>query len=139
MAPHGAYPCTGEDRWLAIACMNDAEWQAIVLAMDEPAWAADPKWATNAGRIANEDELDARIAEWTSTMTDYAAMEVLQAAGVRAGVCQRASDRYERDPQLRSRDWWHVLDHADRRIQRYIRAKQRLIALLEERGWSTDE
>ena len=113
VAPHGAYPCTGEDRWLAIACMNDAEWQAIVLAMDEPAWAADPKWATNAGRVANEDELDARIAEWTSTMTDYAAMEVLQAAGVRAGVCQRASDRYERDPQLRSRDWWHVLDHAE--------------------------
>ena len=27
-APHGVYPCAGEDRWIAIACFNDAEWRA---------------------------------------------------------------------------------------------------------------
>jgi benzylsuccinate CoA-transferase BbsF subunit len=26
-------------------------------------------------------------------------------------VVQKASDRFERDPQLASRDWWHVLPH----------------------------
>ena len=25
-APHGVYPCAGEDRWCAIACETDAEW-----------------------------------------------------------------------------------------------------------------
>ncbi len=29
-APHNVYPCSGEDRWLAIACFNDAEWRALL-------------------------------------------------------------------------------------------------------------
>jgi len=113
VAPHNSYPCAGEDRWVAVACMNDAEWQALVMAMEEPHWAEDPKWATNAGRLANQDELDERIGGWTSEFVDYEAMELLQAAGVRAGVCQRASDRFERDPQLKARVWWHRLPHEE--------------------------
>ena len=113
VAPHNTYPCAGEDRWVAIDGMSDAEWQALVRAMDEPPWASDAKWSTHEGRLANEDELDERIGEWTSELTDYEAMELLQAAGVRAGVCQKASDRFENDPQLRSRGWWHQLEHPE--------------------------
>ena len=113
VAPHNSYPCAGDDRWIAIAVMNDAEWRAFVMAMDEPPWASDPKFATNAGRLANQDELDERIGEWTSEFVDYQAMEILQAAGVRAGAVQKASDRFERDPQLAARDWWHRLPHAE--------------------------
>ena len=49
----------------------------------------------------------------TSEFVDYEAMEILQAAGVRAGAVQKASDRFERDPQLAARDWWHRLPHAE--------------------------
>ena len=28
-APHGVYPCLGEDRWLTIACFTEAEWRAL--------------------------------------------------------------------------------------------------------------
>ncbi|MBI5949224.1 MAG: CoA transferase [Chloroflexi bacterium] len=113
VAPHNTYACAGDDRWVAIAVMNDAEWQAMVRAMDDPEWALDPRFATNAGRLANQDELDERIETWTTEFTDYEVMELLQAAGVRAGVCQKASDRFERDPQLAARDWWHRLPHAE--------------------------
>ncbi len=113
VAPHNTYACAGEDRWLAIAVMNDAEWQALVRAMEEPDWALDPRFATNAGRLANQDELDARIEEWTSELDDYEAMELLQAAGVRAGVCQKPGDRFERDPQSRARGWWRMLMHPE--------------------------
>jgi crotonobetainyl-CoA:carnitine CoA-transferase CaiB-like acyl-CoA transferase len=113
VAPHNSYPCAGDDRWVAIACMNDTEWQALVMAMDEPHWAADPKWATNAGRLENQDELDERIGEWTSEFVDYEAMELLQAAGVRAGVVQKASDRFENDPQLKARGAWERLTHPE--------------------------
>jgi crotonobetainyl-CoA:carnitine CoA-transferase CaiB-like acyl-CoA transferase len=113
VAPHNTYPCAGEDRWLAIACMSDAEWVALVRAMDEPLWAADVRFRSNEARIANQDELDERIGEWTSELEDYEAMEILQAAGVRAGACQKASDRFERDPQLKARDWWAQLDHPE--------------------------
>ena len=40
VAPHNTYPCRGEDRWIAIAVTSDAEWQALIRAMDEPEWTA---------------------------------------------------------------------------------------------------
>jgi crotonobetainyl-CoA:carnitine CoA-transferase CaiB-like acyl-CoA transferase len=113
VAPHNTYPCAGEDRWIAIAVMNEAQWQALVRAMEEPAWACDSRFATNAGRLANQDELDERISQWTTEFEDYELMELLQAAGVTAGVCQKASDKAERDPQLAERDWWHKLEHEE--------------------------
>ena len=34
MAPHGAYPCDGEDEWLAVSVSTDAEWRGLCAAMD---------------------------------------------------------------------------------------------------------
>ncbi len=113
VAPHNTYPCAGEDRWIAIAVMNDAEWQALVRAMDEPAWATDSRFATNEGRLQNQDELDEHIAAWTREQSDRDLTAFLQAAGVRAGLVQKASDRFEDDPQLAARGWWHNLSHAE--------------------------
>ena len=38
MAPHGVYPCAGEDRWIAIAAASDSEFASIasVLGVPEP-------------------------------------------------------------------------------------------------------
>lgn len=113
VAPHNTFRCTGDDRWVAIAITNDAEWQALVRAMGEPDWATDSRFATNAGRLEHQDELDANIAAWTESRNDYDVMNMLQAAGVRAGAVQKASDRFERDPQLAAREWWHRLPHAE--------------------------
>lgn len=113
VAPHNAYPCMGDDRWVTIASRNDAEWEALVQAMDEPAWAQDPAFATNASRLANQEELDRHIADWTRGMVDYSVMYLLQSAGVPAGVVQYPGDRRERDPQLKSRDWWNMQTHGE--------------------------
>lgn len=113
VAPHNTYACAGDDRWIAIAVMNDAEWQALVRAMEEPEWALEPRFATNEGRLAAQAELDARIEAWTSEFDDYELMDLLQAAGVRAGVCQKPGDRFERDPQSKARGWWHRLMHPE--------------------------
>jgi crotonobetainyl-CoA:carnitine CoA-transferase CaiB-like acyl-CoA transferase len=113
VAPHNTYRCTGDDRWIAIAVMNDAEWQALGRALDEPAWALDTRFATNAGRIAHQDEIDGHLGAWAAERNDYDVMTLLQAAGVRAGVVQKASDRFDRDPQLAVRDWWHTMPHPE--------------------------
>lgn len=113
VAPHNTYPCAGEDRWIAIAVMCDAEWEALARVMGEPEWARGERFATNAARLANEDALDERIAAWTAPREDYALMAELQAAGVRAAVCQKPGDRVERDPQLAARGWWRTLPHAE--------------------------
>jgi benzylsuccinate CoA-transferase BbsF subunit len=112
-APHNTYPCRGSDRWIAIAVLNDAEWQSLVRAMDEPAWALSEQFAGLEGRLAARDQLDEQIGRWTADQDAYEVMQLLQAAGVRAGVCQAAGDKVERDPQLAARHWWHVLPHAE--------------------------
>jgi crotonobetainyl-CoA:carnitine CoA-transferase CaiB-like acyl-CoA transferase len=104
-SPHGAYPCAGSDRWLAIACFNEAEWRAFAEVAKRPGWLDDKRFSTLASRIVNQGALDAAVSEWTRTQEPYAAMLALQKAGVPAGVCQTAGDRCDNDPQLKELEW----------------------------------
>ena len=104
-APHGAFRCAGEDRWLAIACFTEEEWRALAHVAGRPEWLADPRFATLAARLANQPALEAAVTGWTSTQSAEATMLALQAAGVAAGVCQNAEDRCDHDPQLAALDW----------------------------------
>ncbi len=96
-APHGIYPCSGDDRWLAIACFTEAEWQALGTVAGHPMWVSDSRFSTLAGRLANQDALDAAVSEWRRSQDAYEAMNRLQQAGVPAGVCQTAGDRCDHD------------------------------------------
>ena len=104
-APHGAFRCAGEDRWIAIACFTDDEWRALAQTAGHTDWLADPRYATLATRITHQDALEATVNAWTVTQSDYDCMMRLQAAGVPAGVCQNAQDRCENDPQLATLNW----------------------------------
>ncbi len=104
-APHGAFRCEGEDRWIAIACFTDTEWDALVQVARHPEWRHDARFATLQARLAHQDELDALVNAWTRTQEARDCMDRLQRAGVPAGVCQDAEDRCDRDPQLAELQW----------------------------------
>ncbi|MEZ5855803.1 MAG: CoA transferase [Hyphomicrobiaceae bacterium] len=104
-APHGAYPCAGTDRWLAIACFTDAEWHALATVAGHPEWLTDERFSDLTRRLANQDLLDAMVSEWTRTADAGSLMQALQKAAVPAGVCQTAEDRCDHDPQLRHLEW----------------------------------
>lgn len=78
----------------------------------KPELATDPRFCSLEKRKANEDELDAIVAEWTSRRTAKEVMETLQRAGIAAGVVQSAGDLFA-DPQLRHRQHFHVLEHPE--------------------------
>ena len=105
VAPQGVYPCAGDDRWLAITCATDAQWQALARVAGHPEWARDPRFATPAGRTEHHGEIDRLISAWTCGLDRYAAMEALQRAGVPAGVAQTAEDRCDHDLQLAHLRW----------------------------------
>ena len=109
--PHGAYPCLGNDRWIAIAVGSDEEWHALCRVMGDPKWAQDPKFATCLGRKENEDELDRMLGEWTREYNDRELMTLLQVNGVPAGVVQTCEDLVENDPQLKERRHFRRLPH----------------------------
>ena len=100
-APHGAYRCKGEDRWIAIAVFTEEEWRALRDVLGGPAWAKEERFATLASRLADLEALDAAMQSSTRDWEAFDLMARLQAAGVAAGVCQNTEDRMTRDPQLR--------------------------------------
>ncbi|MXW24301.1 MAG: CoA transferase, partial [Chloroflexi bacterium] len=107
-APHGVYPSAGEHeggRWITIAVTSDEEWRALVGAMGAPEWAGDPRFEHVEGRLANQDELDARIGEWTADQDCFELMERLQAVGVAATPVGYPED-VAASPQLEARGAW---------------------------------
>ncbi len=111
-APHGAYPCQGEDRWCVIAVSSDEEWRNFCRAIAAPPWTQDPRFATLWGRKENEDELDKLVADWTCQFTPEEVIAILQAVGVTAGVVESCRDVHF-DAQLKHRQTFPELNHPE--------------------------
>ena len=111
-APHGAYPCQGEERWIAIGVFEETEWAALCEVAGHPEWGDDERFSSFEARKHNEDALDACLAEWSRGQVAEDVMDALQGAGVAAGVVQNAQDLLERDAHLKAREYYAYLDHA---------------------------
>ncbi|MFC2014489.1 CaiB/BaiF CoA transferase family protein [Chloroflexota bacterium] len=112
-APHNAYLCQGEDRWCAIAVFNDEEWESFCKVIGNPALAQDPRFATLMARKENEEELDSLITEWTSQNSAEVVMNLMQEAGVAAGVVETGEDVLDKDPHLKERHFFHELEYPE--------------------------
>lgn len=111
-APHGAYPCKGEDRWCAITVCNEQQWVSLCQVMGKPELATDMQFNSLDKRKANEDRLDDIISGWTSRLTAEEVMEALQKVGVPSGIVKTPVDIFE-DPQLRYRQHFKMLEHPE--------------------------
>ena len=125
IAPHGCFRCadrakeTGADqdtarqvseRWLAIACMNESQWQALCQLMEQPDWAQQDIFATQSARYEHRQELNEPLSAWTRNADALTLMQQCQQAGVPAGIVQDGADLVEHDPQLRQRGFLQPLD-----------------------------
>jgi crotonobetainyl-CoA:carnitine CoA-transferase CaiB-like acyl-CoA transferase len=108
-APHGAFACAGEDRWVAIACWDDADWQALAKEMG-----LDPdtteRFASTEARLAAPDEVEALVAAFTARQVAEDVAQRLQAAGVEAVPVADLGDASV-DPQLHHRGHFVTLEH----------------------------
>jgi len=109
-APHGVYPCRGDDRWCAIAVFTDEEWKRFCDVMGNPQWTRDAKFVTFGERKENEEELDRLVGEWTVNFTPEELMSLLQEREIDAGVVRTLRELYE-DPQIEYLGFWRYLDH----------------------------
>ena len=87
MSPHGVFACQGDDRWLALACRDDADRAALDAVLD--------------GKT---------LADWTAARSPEDAMSALIAAGVPAHAVQDSAACFA-DPQLRHRNHFVELAH----------------------------
>jgi crotonobetainyl-CoA:carnitine CoA-transferase CaiB-like acyl-CoA transferase len=111
-APHGVFPCAGEDRWVAIACENDVQWQSLKRALGEPPWASAAGFESVGGRIAGREALEAHIAAWTCSRTQDEVETLLQRDGVPVYRSATSEDLHS-DPQLAHRRQFISAKHAE--------------------------
>lgn len=102
-APHGPFPCKGEDRWVAITVFSGEEWKRFCTALGNPEWTNDARFANFESRKSNEDDLELLVAEWTRNFTAEQVEAIMQTAGVAASVLANGKDFME-DPQVQCRN-----------------------------------
>ena len=113
IAPHNTYRCRGDDRWIAIVAESDDHWRAICDVLGADDVAADARFATNGGRVAEQDALDAALTAHTRRFDARELMYLLQARRVPAGVAQNQRDKMEHDPQLEARGFYARASHPE--------------------------
>jgi itaconate CoA-transferase len=68
IAPYGVFEC-GDGAEILLSIEQDAEWRHLVTELlEQPELADDPRFATNADRIANREETDAIVDRYLSTV-----------------------------------------------------------------------
>jgi len=110
MAPHGVYPTSEEERWVAIAVAGDVQWETLCDLMGCSELTIDGRFATAADRLRHQDELDDIVASWTRGRAAREIESLLQARGVAATAVQNSRDLYE-DEQLRHRGLLVEVEH----------------------------
>ena len=87
------------DGYFIIACGNDSQFERLAKILGLDAMASDPRFATNAARVANRAELTARLEEKTRTWTRDALLAALEREGIPAGPINTVADVFA-DPQF---------------------------------------
>jgi benzylsuccinate CoA-transferase BbsF subunit len=111
MAPHGIYPCAGEDKWVAIACRHDADWEAFGGVVKE-SWVTEAAFATLDGRLAEQDRLDELLGAWTSRRHSFDVAVDVRSAGVPAAVVASPEDRIDHDEATEEWGLWPTVRHS---------------------------
>lgn len=107
--PQGIYACRGEEKWLALAVVDDDQWMALCTVLGHPDWASDESLTTAAGRRVQEDCLDQHLQDWFSRQDLEAVLERCLAAGIPAAAVLDPIELLQ-NPQLRARDALTVID-----------------------------
>ena len=112
-APHGVYPCRGEDRWIALSVVTDQQWRDLLDELGATELGKDERFGTLAGRHRDHAALDVALAASTRGQSDSGLMTRLQRRGVPAAAVQNYQDLVDSDPQLRHRGQFALLDHPE--------------------------
>jgi len=96
LAPYQPFPCT--DGSVIVAVGNDGQYRALCSALGAPGMGQDPRFATNAARIAHRAALNAELSALTAGFDMKGLMAALETAGVPCGPVNSIAQVFE-EPQ----------------------------------------
>lgn len=108
IVPYQDFPSA--DGYLIIAVGNDAQFARLAAVLDHPEWADDPRFATNAARVAYRDLLIPLIAAETRRRPTAHWVAALEEVGVPCGPINDLAAVFA-DPQVIAREMHRSLPH----------------------------
>ena len=114
--PHGVFPASGEDRWIAVAVNTDGEWAALCRALG---WDLEPALTGLAGRLGRAAEIEKRLSAWTAERDPVEAAAFLQERGVTAAPVMGPLDHLA-DEHLAARGFIVTLEHPEVGAERHV-------------------
>lgn len=101
-SPRNTYK-TSDGHWLAISGSMQAMAMRLFRAIGRADMCDDPRYATNAARVARADEVDAVVQEWVGARTLAENLKFFEETEVTAGPVYDAG-QYRRDPHVIGRE-----------------------------------
>jgi crotonobetainyl-CoA:carnitine CoA-transferase CaiB-like acyl-CoA transferase len=108
-APHGCYPCKGEDSWIALVVKDDDAWERFCEVMGMPELVGDSRFAGGLNRWHHREEIDKVIASWTITYERKKLMDLLQKKNIAASALLSVPELME-DQHLKARGYWDTIE-----------------------------
>lgn len=99
------------DMYFAFAAGNDAQWERFCQAVDRGSWAQDAKFATNAARLENREEIVTKLSELFATREAAEWMELCEEIGIAAAPINALDGVFEH-PQVQARGLRTEAQHA---------------------------
>ena len=90
----GAYPCAGDDEWIALTIGRIEQWRALCQLMGKPDLLEDDRFVDMNALRAHHDEVDDIVAAWTSGYDPIALFHRLQSEGIPAGIPDARGPRF---------------------------------------------
>ena len=151
--PYGPFPA-GDGRNVMLGLQNEREWAAFCsVVLEQPALAADERFASNSRRVARRDELRALIVAAFAALTSEQVVQRLEAAQIANAAVNEMRDVWAH-PQLQARGRWTEVatpagpipallppgrtDAYTPRMEGVPGLGQHADAILQELGWSQD-
>lgn len=100
LTPYQVFDCA--DGWIVIATGNDGQYAKLCTLLDLPEMIEDPKFLRNSDRLANRDEMTARLTEKTLKWTKADILAACEANAVPAGPINDMAEVFA-DPQVQAR------------------------------------
>jgi crotonobetainyl-CoA:carnitine CoA-transferase CaiB-like acyl-CoA transferase len=100
-APRGAYRCA-DGRYVALSGSTQEVAERVLRTIGDGALAADPRFRTNADRVANGAALDALIEQYCEARSRDQVIDVLNRAGAAVGPLESIDSAFD-NPQIAAR------------------------------------
>jgi benzylsuccinate CoA-transferase BbsF subunit len=112
VAPHGVFPAAGDDQWLAIVAVTDAEFQSLCEVLHAPAMASDARFLTMSARLENVEALEHELNDFTRKFDRDELVAALRARGIAAGQTYNTAEVMA-DPAMVESGMNMELDHQE--------------------------